>query len=100
MLELTMRRATDGALVPVNVAALALRVSGEFRFPLEESGTARRTGDCPALIIQCRSRQDALACVDFAASQGIVLAMHNDARNPHCWEHCDHGLAVDLSALR
>lgn len=99
MLDLTMRRAEDGALVPVNIAALALRVSGEFRFPREESEGVMPTDDCPALIIQCRNRQDVMACIDFAASRGIVLAMHNNARNPRCWSNCDHGMAVDLSIL-
>ncbi|WP_290652136.1 hypothetical protein [Aquisalimonas sp.] len=104
MLEVNLRQLADNELVPVNIAALALSVAGEFRFPAEEAAAATAQGDAnvhtgPAVIVHCADRRDVLECLEFASRHGLLVAMHNSHKDPANWSDCDHGIAVDLSAL-
>ncbi len=98
MFDVTIRRSTDSSLIPVNIAALAVQVSGDLQVPDQESrinGHAR----APAVIVRCANVDDALQCLDFASRLGLLISMHNSHQNPSEWSDCDNGIAVDLSGL-
>lgn len=98
MLELNIRRSADNSLVPVNIASLAIQVSGDVRFPAEEGGRSVN-GNCPAVVIRCATVDDALQCLDFATRKGLLISMHNRQADPADWSDCDQGIAVDLGGL-
>lgn len=98
MLDVKLRRLADNELVPVNLAALALSVRGEFRFPAEENSSAEATTG-PAVVIHCMDRWDVVQCLEFASRWGLLVAMRNSRTDPVTWADCDQGIAVDLSAL-
>lgn len=103
MLEVKLRQIADQELVNVSLAALAVSTRGEFRFPAAEAeGTSsdgrpsNRVG--PAVIVQCMDRHDAMACLEFASRQGVLVAVGNAPGDPATWRDCDQGMAVVLPA--
>lgn len=104
MLEVKLRQVVDQELVSVNLSALAMNTRGEFRFPAAESDSADTdagpaNGMGPAVIVHCLDRHDALACLEFAARKGLLVAAANAPGDPLTWRNCDQGLAVVLPAF-
>jgi FAD/FMN-containing dehydrogenase len=54
----------------------------------------------PALIARCVDVADVIACVRFAAAEGIDLAIRGSGHNGGGLGGVDGGLVLDLSALR
>ena len=54
----------------------------------------------PALVARCRGVADVVACVKFAADQGLLLAVRGGGHNVAGFGTCDGGLVIDLSAMR
>ena len=54
----------------------------------------------PALIARCVDAADVIAAVNFARSQGLLLAVRGGGHNGGGLGICDDGLVIDLSAIR
>ena len=54
----------------------------------------------PGAIARCESTEDVVACVNFARSNGLMVAVRGGG---HCYagtSSCDDGLVIDLSAMQ
>ncbi|MBE3561129.1 MAG: FAD-binding oxidoreductase [Ktedonobacteraceae bacterium] len=54
----------------------------------------------PALIARCTGTADVIACVNFARTHGIDLAIRSGGHNVAGNALCDGGLVIDLSQMR
>ncbi|HUF08447.1 MAG TPA: FAD-binding oxidoreductase [Rhodothermales bacterium] len=54
----------------------------------------------PALIVQCAEIDDVVAALAFAQAQGLEIAVRGVGHNIAGNAVCDHGLMIDLSAMR
>ena len=54
----------------------------------------------PAAIAQCVDAADVMACIDFARTQKILLAVRGGGHNGPGLGSCDDGLVIDLSRMR
>ncbi|WP_426113485.1 FAD-binding oxidoreductase [Massilia sp. PWRC2] len=54
----------------------------------------------PALIVRCAGAADVAAAVDAARQQGLPLAVRGGGHNIAGSALCEHGLVIDLSAMR
>lgn len=54
----------------------------------------------PALILRCASTADAVAAVNFAREQGLLVAVRGGGHNAAGLGVCDDGIVIDLSAMR
>src|SRR5271169_2045600 len=54
----------------------------------------------PAAIARCVDVADAMACVNYARSNGILLAVRGGGHNGPGLGSCDGGLVIDLSRMR
>lgn len=53
----------------------------------------------PALIARCRNAADVSACVTYARTNGLVLAIRSGGHNVAGYATCDGGLVIDLSLM-
>jgi FAD/FMN-containing dehydrogenase len=54
----------------------------------------------PRLIARCRDVADVLACVNFARTRKVALAIRGGAHNAAGLGTVDDGLVIDLSPMR
>jgi FAD/FMN-containing dehydrogenase len=54
----------------------------------------------PALIIRCSGTADVITAVEFARSQGLLVAVRGGAHSIAGFSTCDGGVVIDLSAMR
>jgi len=54
----------------------------------------------PALIARCRGAADAIAAVNFARDQGLLVAIRGGGHNVAGNAVCDGGLMIDLSPMK
>jgi FAD/FMN-containing dehydrogenase len=54
----------------------------------------------PDLIVRCVDAADVIACVDFARTEGVLLAVRGGGHNGAGLGVCDGGLVIDLSGIR
>jgi FAD/FMN-containing dehydrogenase len=54
---------------------------------------------CPAAIARCRNAADVSACVNFARTNGLLLAVRSGGHNVAGYAVCDGGLMLDLSLM-
>jgi len=54
----------------------------------------------PALIVRCVDAADVIACVNYARTNGILLAIRGGGHNGPGLGGCDNGLVIDLSRMR
>jgi hypothetical protein len=54
----------------------------------------------PALIVRCREVADALRAVEFARTQNLLVAVRGGGHNVAGKALCDHGMVIDLSAMK
>jgi FAD binding domain/Berberine and berberine like len=54
----------------------------------------------PALIVRCRGVGDVIACVDFARSNDVAVAVRGGGHSVAGNSVCDGGLVIDLSEMR
>ena len=54
----------------------------------------------PAFIVQCHGTADVIAAVNFARTQGLVVAVRGGGHNVAGYAVCDGGLMIDLSTMR
>ncbi|WP_018954173.1 hypothetical protein [Thioalkalivibrio sulfidiphilus] len=105
MLDIRLRRASDQRLVTVNLAALAMEVRGEFRYPgdsgspehKQSAGVKENVG--PVLTVVCKDLADAMGCLEFASRNDLLVVMHNSQDGEQAWRGPDRGIVVDLSHL-
>lgn len=106
MLNPEIRQLATNTPTSVNIASLAMAVRGQFQFPHEDAKASGKTEGSgagytgPALIVRCADRQGVMRCLDFALRHDLLIAMSNGQEEHAPWANCDHGIAIDLSALR
>src|SRR5688572_24239290 len=54
----------------------------------------------PALIARCANVADVIACVNFARTEGLLLAIRGGGHNGPGLGSCDDGLVIDLSMMK
>lgn len=54
----------------------------------------------PRMIVRCVDVADVIACVDFARTEGMLLAVRGGGHNGAGLGVCDGGLVIDLSGMR
>jgi FAD/FMN-containing dehydrogenase len=54
----------------------------------------------PAVIARCAAVDDVVACVEFAAENGLLVAVRGGGHNVAGTGVCDGGLVIDMSRLR
>jgi FAD/FMN-containing dehydrogenase len=54
----------------------------------------------PALIVRCREVSDALRAVEFARTHNLLVAVRGGGHNVAGKALCDHGMVIDLSAMK
>src|SRR5687767_8692342 len=54
----------------------------------------------PALIARCANTADVMSCVNFARTEGLLLAIRGGGHNGPGLGSCNDGLVIDLSGLK
>jgi hypothetical protein len=54
----------------------------------------------PGLIVRCREVPDVLRAVEFARSHNLLVAVRGGGHNVAGKALCDHGMVIDLSAMK
>src|SRR4051794_16379268 len=54
----------------------------------------------PALIVRCREVSDVLRAVEFAGTHNLLVAVRGGGHNVAGKALCDHGMVIDLSAMK
>jgi UDP-N-acetylenolpyruvoylglucosamine reductase len=97
---------TTAQLPPKAVERLGQSLRGELIGPSHDRyNDARRLYNAmidkrPALIARCLDVADVIACVGFAAAEGVELAVRGGGHNGGGLGSVDGGLVIDLAPLR
>jgi hypothetical protein len=97
---------TKSQLDPAAIQTLGKSLRGDVLDPAHQDyETARRVYNAmidkhPAVIARCLDVADVIACVRFAAAEGIDLAIRGGGHNGGGLGSVDDGLVIDLSRLR
>jgi FAD/FMN-containing dehydrogenase len=97
---------TKSQLDPAAIQALGNSLRGDLIDPAHEDyEAARRVYNAmidkhPAVIARCLDVADVIACVRFAAAEGVDLAIRGGGHNGGGLGSVDDGLVIDLSRLR
>ena len=81
------------------------RLAGDLILSGDESyDTARQVWNgmidrYPALIARCAGPEDVIACVNFARTHGVLLAVRGGGHNVAGYATCDGGMVIDLSLM-
>lgn len=92
--------------VPASIAQLRRRFSGQLLRPGDEGYDAGRRiwngmiDRHPGLIARCTSTSDVAAAVQFARTQGLLVAVRGGGHNVAGTAVCDDGLIIDLSPMK
>lgn len=96
----------DILLEDTTIAELQMHLRGSLLRPGDAGYDAARTiwngliDKKPALIARCAGTADVIACVNFARTHGIDLAIRSGGHNVAGNSLCDGGLVIDLSLMR
>jgi FAD/FMN-containing dehydrogenase len=97
---------TKSQVDPAAIQTLGTSLRGDLIDPAhQEYAAARRVYNAmidkhPAAIARCLDVADVIACVRFAAAEGIDLAIRGGGHNGGGLGSVDDGLVIDLSRLR
>ena len=89
-----------------NVGELRNRLAGEILLPGDSAyESARRIWNAtidkrPGMIVRCRNTSDVVHALNFARSNGLLLAVRGGGHNIAGNAMCDGGLVIDLSLMK
>jgi FAD/FMN-containing dehydrogenase len=96
----------DTVLGSATVAELAESLTGQVIQPGDEGyEEARKIWNGahdrhPALVVRCQGVDDVVAAVNFARSEGLLVAVRGGAHSIPGFSTCDGGIVIDLSLMQ